>query len=561
MGKLAPRMTDSPQVPRPAVPQGKNQGGGKLLRSTGTVGAWTLLSRVLGLVRDVVYARLFGASFVMDAFFVAFRIPNIFRRFFAEGSFSQAFVPVFAEYEQTREHAEVRELVRRTAGTLGLILSFLAAVGALAAPLFIAVFAPGFATEGLAAASSGTEAGRYALAVDMLRWTFPYLLFVSLAALAGGILNSYQRFVAAAFSPVVLNVVLIVFAVWVTPLYERPGMALAAGVFAAGVIQLACMLPSLARIRLLPLPAWGLAHPGVRKILKLMVPGLFGSSVAQVSILLDTLIASFLVTGSISWLYYADRIMEFPLGVFGIALATVLLPNLSRQHAARASADFGLTLDWALRLVIVIVTPATLGLVLLAGPMLATLFYGGEFTARDVDQSTYSLMAYAAGLTGFTLVKVLAPGYFARQDTATPVRVGLIALGSTMAINLVVVVPWAMAGWEAPHAGLAASTSLGSFINSGLLYLGLRRTGVLQPAPGWGRFLLRVAVAAGVRGVLLFYFSPPTSAWLEASFWTRCLWLCVAVGGGAAAYAAALLAVGIRPHDLRLQNVQAGPPL
>lgn len=558
-------MTDSAQPPAPpAAPppaQSNAPSGRKLLRSTGTVGAWTLLSRILGLVRDVVYARLFGASFVMDAFFVAFRIPNIFRRFFAEGSFSQAFVPVFAEYEQTREHAEVRELVRRAAGTLGVILSGLAAVGALAAPVFITVFAPGFTTENLAAAPAGSDADRFALAVDMLRWTFPYLLFVSLAALAGGILNSYQRFVAAAFSPVVLNVVLIVFAVWVTPLYDRPGMALAAGVFAAGIVQLAFMLPSLARIRLLPLPAWGWKHPGVRKILKLMVPGLFGSSVAQISILLDTLIASFLVTGSISWLYYSDRIMEFPLGVFGIALATVLLPSLSRQHAAKASADFGRTIDWALRLVILIVTPATLGLMLLAGPMLVTLFYGGEFTARDVEQSTYSLIAYAAGLTGFTMVKVLAPGYFARQDTATPVRVGLIALGSTMVLNILLVVPWALAGWEAPHAGLAASTSLGSFINSGLLYRGLRRSGVLQPVPGWGTFLLRVALAAGLMAALIVYLAPPTGAWLEAGFWTRCLWLAVAVGGGAAAYVGALLVVGIRPRDLRMQNFPAGDPL
>lgn len=535
--------------------QAPQRPGGGMLRSTGTVGAWTLLSRVLGLVRDVVYARLFGATFVMDAFFVAFRIPNIFRRFFAEGAFSQAFVPVFAEYDQGRDHAEVVELVRRAAGTLGLILSAIAALGAIAAPVFIAVFAPGFATG-----EAAGNADRYALAVDMLRWTFPYLLFISLAALAGGILNSYHRYVAAAFSPVLLNVVLIVFAVWVTPLYSRPGMALASGVFAAGVVQLACMLPSLARIRLLPVPAWGPRHPGVRKILRLMVPGLFGSSVAQVSILLDTLIASFLVTGSISWLYYADRIMEFPLGVFGIALATVLLPNLSRQHAARAAGDFSSTLDWALRLVVLIVTPATLGLMLLAGPMLATLFYGGEFTARDVEQSTWSLMAYAAGLAGFTLVKVLAPGYFARQDTGTPVRVGLIALGSTMTLNLVAVVPWALAGLPAPHAGLAATTSLGSFINAGLLFRGLRRAGILLPAAGWGGFLLRVAVAAGVMGVLLAGFTPPTSRWLEAGFWTRCLWLTAAVGGGALAYGATLLAVGIRPGDLRHRPARpAGP--
>lgn len=535
------------ESPKPTVKV--SSPSGKLLRSTGTVGAWTLLSRVLGLVRDVVFARLFGASFVMDAFFVAFRIPNIFRRFFAEGAFSQAFVPVFAEYDHSRDHAEVRELVSRTAGTLGLILSLLAAAGAIAAPLFIGIFAPGFIAE-----TTAGEADRFGLAVDMLRWTFPYLLFVSLAALAGGVLNTYHRYVAAAFSPVLLNVVLIVFAVWVAPNYSRPGMALAAGVFAAGVVQLLCMLPSLARIRLLPLPKWGWQHPGVRKILKLMIPGLFGSSVAQISILLDTLIASFLVTGSISWLYYSDRIMEFPLGVFGIALATVMLPNLSRQHAAQAADDFCRTLDWAMRLVILIVTPASLGLILLSGPMLATLFYGGQFTAGDVEQSTFSLIAYSAGLLGFTMVKVLAPGYFARQDTATPVRVGLIALGSTMALNVLVVVPWALSGGAAPHAGLAAFTSLGAFINAGLLYRGLRRTGVLTLSAGWGRFLLRVAVAASVMAALLVAWSPPTSAWLAAGIWVRCLWLAAAVGGGALAYGGALLLLGLRPADLRLQS-------
>jgi len=540
----------SSQTTSAKASEGNRPSGRKLLRSTGTVGAWTLLSRILGLVRDVVYARLFGASLVMDAFFVAFRIPNIFRRFFAEGSFSQAFVPVFAEYDHSRDHNQVRELVSRTAGTLGVMLSVLAAVGALAAPVFIGVFAPGFATN-----TTGDDAGRFVLAVDMLRWTFPYLLFVSLAALAGGVLNTYHRFVAAAFSPVLLNVVLIIFAVWVAPLYTRPGMALAAGVFAAGVVQLACMLPSLARIRLLPLPKWGWRHPGVRKILRLMVPGLFGSSVAQISILLDTLIASFLVTGSISWLYYSDRIMEFPLGIFGIALATVLLPNLSRNHATQAVDDFGKTLDWALRLVVLIVTPATLGLILLSGPLLATLFYGGQFSVRDVDQSSFSLVAYSAGLMGFTMVKVLAPGYYARQDTATPVRVGLIALGSTMILNVLLVVPWALAGWQAPHAGLALTTSLGSFINSGLLYRGLRRAGVLKPGPGWERLLLRVAVAAGVMAVLLLSLVPPMAAWIEAGRWTRSLWLAAAVGGASLAYFAALLAVGLRPADLRMRNL------
>ncbi len=512
------------------------------------------MSRILGLVRDVVYARLFGAGYVMDAFFVAFRIPNIFRRFFAEGSFSQAFVPVFAEYDHSRERHEVQELVDRATGTLGAILLLIAAIGSIAAPLFVMLFAPGFLAAD-AGPDAGANADRYALAVDMLRWTFPYLLFVSLAALAGGILNTYHRFVAAAFSPVVLNVVLIIFAVWIAPHFARPGMALAIGVFVAGILQLACMLPSLTRLRLMPRPRWGWRHSGVRKILKLMVPGLFGSSVAQISILLDTLIASFLVTGSISWLYYSDRIMEFPLGVFGIALATVMLPNLSRQHAAQAAGDFSRTLDWALRLVVLIVVPAALGLMILAGPLLTTLFYGGAFGEHDVAQASYSLVAYAGGLMGFTLVKVLAPGYFARQNTATPVRIGLIALGSTMTLNILLVVPYALSGGLAPHAGLAATTSIGSFINAGLLYRGLRRTDVFQLQPGWGRFLLQVLLGVALMATLLILLKPPTSAWLAAGGWVRIAWLAVAVGGSALVYFATLLAVGLRPSALRLRAV------
>jgi len=313
----------------------------RLLQSTGVVGGMTLLSRVLGLVRDVVFARLFGAGLVMDAFFVAFKLPNIFRRFFAEGAFSQAFVPVFAEYDQQRSQREVRELVDRVSGTLGLVLFGFTLVGVLAAPVMIAIFAPGFLRE------AGTEDGRYVLAVDMLRFTFPYLLFVSLTALAGGILNTYQRFAAPAFAPVLLNIVLIVFAAFVAPSFAQPGLALAIGVFCAGLVQMLFMLPFLARLGVLPRPRWGFAHEGVRRIMRLMAPAIFGSSVAQINILFDTLIASFLATGSISWLYYSDRLMEVPLGVFGIALAAVILPNLSRQHAADSPDDFAATLDWA----------------------------------------------------------------------------------------------------------------------------------------------------------------------------------------------------------------------
>ncbi|MFW2404055.1 MAG: murein biosynthesis integral membrane protein MurJ [Gammaproteobacteria bacterium] len=519
----------------------------RLLKSTSLVSGMTLLSRVLGLVRDIVFARFFGAGIVMDAFFVAFKIPNIFRRFFAEGAFSQGFVPVFAEYDEKSSRAEVQELVDRVAGTLGLTLFAFTAIGVVAAPAMIAVFGMGWLWSPVP-----EDADKFALAVDMLRWTFPYLFFISLAALAGGILNTYHRFAAPAFVPVLLNVVLITFAAFIAPYFDRPGMALAVGVFAAGVLQLLFLLPFLARLRVLPRPRWGASHAGVRKIARLMLPAIFGSSVAQINILFDTLIASFLVTGSISWLYYSDRLMEFPLGVFGIALATVILPNLSRQHAGQSHERFSAMLDWAVRLAVLIALPATLGLCLLAGPLLATIFYGGQFGAGDVAMATPSLMAYAFGLTGFILVKVLAPGFFARQDTVTPVRIGIIALIVNMGLNVAIVVPWVKAGWPGPHTGLAAATAGSAFLNAALLGRELRRQQVWVPRAGWGRYLLQIAAACGVMTMLLSSFVPPISAWLEVDVWTRCLWMSAAVVGGAAAYGAALFAVGLRPRYFSL---------
>ena len=520
-----------------------------LLKSTSVVSLMTLLSRVLGLVRDVVFARFFGAGIVMDAFFVAFKIPNIFRRFFAEGAFSQAFVPVFAEVDEQGDRDEVRELIDRTAGTLGTVLFLFTAVGVLAAPALIAVFAPGFLGD--------TDGSRYDLAVGMLRLTFPYLLFISLTALAGAILNTYRQFGVPAFAPVLLNVVLIVFAAWLAPGAAQPGMVLAAGVFTAGAVQLLFMLPFLLHIRLLPRPKWGWNHPRVRRVITLMAPIIFGASVAQINILFDTLIASFLATGSISWLYYSDRLMEFPLGVFGIALATVILPSLSRQHAAESPAAFAATVDWALRLVILIALPAAAGLAILAGPILTTIFAGGQFGAGDVQMSTFSLVAYSLGLPGFILVKVLAPGYFARQDTRTPVRIGIIALVVNMALNVLIVVPWVWAGLPGPHAGLALATTLSAFLNAGLLWRGLRRAGVSRPRPGWRRFLLQVVVATAVMLVLLDYFTVPVSAWLEAGTWQRLAWLSVAIAGGLAAYAGTLFAAGLRPADLRMTSSEA----
>jgi putative peptidoglycan lipid II flippase len=509
----------------------------------------TLLSRVLGLVRDIVFARFFGAEAVMDAFFVAFKIPNIFRRFFAEGAFSQAFVPVFAEVDEQGSRDEVRELIDRTAGTLGTVLFVFTAVGVVAAPVLIALFAPGFLGD------EGRT--RYDLAVGMLRLTFPYLLFISLTALAGAILNTYRQFGVPAFAPVLLNVVLILFAAWVAPGAREPGLALAAGVFAAGAVQLLFMLPFLLRIRLMPRPKWGWNHPRVRRVITLMAPIIFGASVAQINILFDTLIASFLATGSISWLYYSDRLMEFPLGVFGIALATVILPRLSRQHATESPAEFAATVNWALRLVFLIALPAAAGLATLAGPILTTIFAGGEFGADDVQMATLSLLAYSLGLPGFILIKVLAPGYFARQDTRTPVRIGVIALLVNMVLNVLIVVPWVWAGWPGPHAGLALATALSAYLNAGLLWRGLRRAHVVQVAPGWRRFLLQVVVATAIMIALLNYFTVEVTAWLEALTWTRVGWLAAAVLGGLAAYAGSLLATGLRPGDLKMTRPDA----
>jgi len=511
------------------------------LRSTSVVGALTLLSRVTGLARDMVYSQAFGAGSLMDAFLVAFKIPNFLRRLTAEGAFSQAFVPVVSEYRVRREHAEVRHLVAGVSGTFGVALFIITLVGVIAAPVLVLVFAPGFREDG----------GRFDLTVEMLRLTFPYIFFISLVALASGILNSYGRFAIPAFTSTLLNVVMIVFAAVLAPGAEEPGLVLAAGVFVAGLVQLAIQLPALRRLGLLPLPRWDWAHEGVRRIARLMLPGIFGSSVAQISLLLDTLIASFLVTGSIAWMYYADRLVEFPMGVFSIALATVILPGLSSHHASASREQFAATLDWALRLTFTIVTPAALGLLMLAGPLTATIFGYGEFEARDVEMSSLALMAYSLGLMGFSLVKVLAPGYFARQDTRTPVRVGVIALGVNMAFNLAVVVPAHLAGFPAPHALLALSTGLSACVNSALLYRGLRRDGVYAPSARWRQLLPRVGLAAGAMGAFLWWAAGDWSAWPAMPATERVLRTAGCVAGGAAVYFLALWAAGARAGEFR----------
>lgn len=512
-----------------------------IFKSTSVVGATTLVSRVTGLLRDMVYSQAFGAGPLMDAFLVAFKIPNFMRRLFAEGAFSQSFVPVISEYRVKRKEEEVRELVQSVSGTFGVALFVITVIGVIAAPLIILIFAPGFRQTG----------GRYDLAVEMLRWTFPYLFFISLTALFSGVLNSYGRFAIPAFTQVIMNVVMIVFALFIATGSDNPGLVLAIGVFVSGALQVLFQLPAVAKLRLLGRPRWRPAAEGVKRIGTLMLPGIFGSSIAQVSLLLDTIIASFLVSGSISWLYYADRLMEFPLGVFSIALATVILPGLSAHHAQASMDRFAGTLDWALRLVMLLAGPAAVGMLFFAGPLTATVFGYGAFSATDVRMAMYALMAYSWGLLMFSFVKVLAPGFYARQDTRTPVRVGLIALAVTMTINVTLVLPSKWLGFPVPHVLLATATSTGGAVNAFLLWRGLRRQGVYRPGPGWGAFLARLCLANAAMGLLLWAFAGDVDSWMALPPLARAAKCALGIALAAGTYFAVAWALGLRYGHLR----------
>ncbi|MCC5859865.1 MAG: murein biosynthesis integral membrane protein MurJ [Ectothiorhodospiraceae bacterium] len=510
-----------------------------LLKSTAVFGVLTMLSRVLGLVRDVVIAAVFGSSAATDAFFVAFKIPNFMRRLFAEGAFSQAFVPVLSATRTTEDTGAVRHLVSRTIGTLLVVLLALTVLAVLGAEYLVMLFAPGFLGN----------PEQFGLTVDMVRITFPYLLFISLVAAAQGVLNTYGRFGPAAFAPVLLNLVLIASAWWWAPLFQQPVKALAAGVFVAGVLQVLYMLPFLYRLGMLSMPRWGWRDSGVRRILKLMLPAIFGSSVAQINLLVDTLLASFLIAGSISWLYYSDRLVEFPLGVFGVALGTVILPRLSGEHAARNPEHFSRTLDWALRWAVLIAIPAAVGLAVMAGPIMTTLFQYGAFGHGDARAASLSLVAYSLGLLGFMMVKVLSPGYFARQDMVTPVKIAAVSMACNMAMSVSVVLT--LRDTLIGHAGLALATGLAATINAGLLFAGLRRSGVYRPQPGWGRLWLQVALATATMAAVLLLSVGGLEVWLAAGLAERVTallgWLCLAC----LIYLGVLMLAGLRPRHLR----------
>ncbi len=516
-----------------------------LFKSTAVVAAMTFISRILGLVRDIIFATFFGVDGGTDAFFVAFKIPNFMRRLFAEGAFSQAFVPVFSEYKETRSFEELKDLINHVAGSLGGFLLILSIIGSLAAPLLVYLFAPGFVESGTAANS------RFQLTSDMLAITFPYIFFIALVAFAGGILNSYNKFAIPAFTPVLLNLSLISASIWGADYFDKPVMALAWGVFFAGFVQLLFQTPFLAQLKLLPKPQFKRAHEGVKQIQKLMLPAIIGSSVAQINLLLDTIIASFLITGSVSWLYYSDRLVEFPLGVFGIALATVILPSLSKQHANQSTEKFNQTLDWALKVVTLIALPASLGLLLLAAPLLATLFGYGAFSLHDTQMSALSLMAYALGLPAFIYIKVLAPGFYARQDTKTPMRIGISAMISNMFLNLLFVIPMVMLHFEGPHTGLALATSGSAYINAFMLYRGLKKQGIYHHLSGWRQLLVQAVIANIVMALFLFYTLPTIETWLNWPLIERIPYLLGFVVVAASLYISTLFLSGFRVKHLR----------
>ncbi|MFK7859465.1 MAG: murein biosynthesis integral membrane protein MurJ [Granulosicoccus sp.] len=509
-----------------------------LARSGSIVGLMTLLSRILGFVRDQVLAIVFGAGATTDVFLVAFKIPNFLRRLFAEGAFAQAFVPVFTEYKETRSKAAMLDLAAHVSGTLIVVLLIVTTLGVMLSPLLIMLFAPGFIDE----------PERFDLATHMLRITFPYLFFVSLVAYCGSMLNTFGKFAIPSFTPVLLNICMIAAALVFSSHFDVPIIALAWGVFAAGLAQLLLQAPFLRQIGLLPRPRWGCKHSGVRRILKLMAPAILGSSVAQINLLLDTIIASFLAVGSLSWLYYSDRLMEFPLGLLGVTLGTVILPRLSREHSRDTQDDFRKTLDWALRLVFILGLPSAIALMILAEGMLMTLFGYGQFSAEDARMASYSLVAYSLGLPAFLLIKIFAPAFFARQNTRTPVRIGIVALISNMAYNLMFVLPMIWLDFIAPHTGLALASSLSAWQQAIMLYRELAKEDIYRLSAGLGVFALKAI--PGMAALTLIMVAGAGIDWSTFDAMGRLTRLLAIMAGSAVVFAIVLMISGIRPRQL-----------
>lgn len=522
----------------------------RLVKSGLVVSSMTLLSRILGLVRDVVIANLLGASASADIFLFANRIPNFLRRLFAEGAFSQAFIPVLAEYQKQGEPDKMREFIAKVSGTLGGLISVVTLIAMIGLPVIAAIFGTGWFIDWL---HDGPNAYKYTQASMLLKITFPYLWFVTLTALSGAILNSIGKFTVMAFSPVLLNVAMICAALFIAPHMYSPDIGLAIGIFLGGLLQFLFQIPFLKRENLLPKPKWAWHDPGVKKIRTLMIPALFGVSVSQINLLLDTFIASFLMTGSISWLYYSERMLEFPLGLFGIAISTVILPTLSRHHVKSrdlnptvATNDFYHTMDWGVRMVLFLGIPAMFGIGVLAQPMMLVLFMRGEFGLNDVTATSYSLWAMNCGLLSYMMIKVLANGYYARQNTKTPVRYGIIAMVSNMFFNILAI-PFG-------YIGLAIASAMSATLNASMLYIGLHRSGVYHFSRQTALFTLRVGIATLSMAGILFYLSPSLQSWTQMAELHRVGWLFGLIVLAAISYFSILILLGIRKHHFKAQT-------
>jgi len=500
----------------------------KLLRPLAVIGNLTFISRILGYIRDVLFATIFGAGVTADAFFIAFKIPNFFRRIFAEGAMSQAFIPVLAESRRNDEKSTA-DLIRAVSGALAVTVFVIVLLGILSAPFIIYVFAPGFVAT----------PEKAALTADLLRIMFPYLGLISICALTWGIMNSYNKFAVPALCAVLFNLVLISALLLMTDYFEKPIMALAAAVTLGGLMQLVFSVWGINRLGFSLRPKLNWKHPGVTKILHLMAPAALAASIVQVNLMIDLAIASFLETGSISWLYYSNRLVEFPLGVFGVALATVLLPNLSTAAAEGDVRKFSSTIDWALRWATMLGLPAVAGLIILSDEMILTLFGYGAITERDVLMSSHSLSAYSMGLFAFIMIKIFGPGYYARQDMRTPVKFGLIAIGINLVFNLLLAGPLG-------HTGLALATAVAANANALMLWRGLRKENIYAPTEGWLYFLIRIFIAVLAMVGFLIYVASPLSAWIDWSFSSRFYHLFSFVLGSGCVYFMALLFVGMR---------------
>ena len=512
-----------------------------LLRALATVGSMTFISRILGFVRDTLIARIFGAGLMTDAFFVAFKIPNLLRRLFAEGAFSQAFVPVLSEYKNQRSLDETHALVNNVGSLLLIALLLVTIVGVIAAPIIVAISAPNYVGQ----------ADKFGITVDLLRITFPYIFFISMASLAGAVLNSYQRFFVQAFTPVWLNISFIVAALFFAHYFERPIMVLAWAVFVGGVLQLAYQIPYLIKIGFIPRFRWNPQDEGARRILRLMGPAIFGVSIAQISLLINTIFATYLVTGSVSWLYYADRLMEFPTGILGVALGTILLPSLSRSVADKDTVEYSKLMDWGLRLTFILAAPAAVALVVLSAQLVICLFHYGKFNPHDVLMTQQALIAYSLGLLGLILVKVLAPGFYARQNIKTPVKIAIFTLASTQLMNLIFY--WVT---DLKHAGLALSIGLGACLNAGLLFYHLRKGQLFIPKAGWVVFMLKLVVALVVMGVVLYFVAGDAQNWLQYRLIQRLINMTGLVLLGAVSYFTSLYALGFRLADFKHKATQ-----